>query len=40
MRTFDIIHLNKQKLIYQSYAKPKKQFVCLYDKINFVKVFD
>ena len=32
MRTIDTIQLNRQKLNFQSYPKPKKQYVCLYDK--------
>ena len=34
MRILDTIQLNRQKLNFQSYPKPKKQFVCLYGKIN------
>ena len=34
MRKLDTIQLNRQKLNFQSYPKPKKQFVCLYGK-NF-----
>ena len=30
MRTLDTV----QKLYFQSYPKPKKQFVCLYGKMN------
>ena len=34
MRTLDTIQLNRQKLNFQSHPKPKKQFVCLYGRIN------
>ena len=34
MRTLDTIQLYRQKLNFQSYPKPKKQFVCLYGKID------
>ena len=33
MITLDTIQLNRQKLNFQSYPKPKKQFVCLYGTI-------
>ena len=34
MRTLDAIQLNRQKINFQSYPKPKKQFVCLRGKIQ------
>ena len=34
MRTLDIIQLYRQKLNFQLYPKPKKQFVCFYGKIT------
>ena len=34
MRTLDTIQLKEQKIYYQSYPMPKKQFVCLHGKIN------
>ena len=37
MRTLDTIQLNRQKLNFQSYPKPKKQFVCLHGKMS---IFD
>ena len=36
--TFDTTQLNRQKLYFQSYPKPKKQFVCLHGKITKICV--